>query len=82
MLGIGFTPKNCYDYIQAQAYLAIGATQAACEVLNHTPAAERAVKAGAKLPDCTPPAPPAVVVAPPTYTQEQVDLIVKRMLRK
>lgn len=86
MLGIGFTPSSCYDYIQAEAYRAIGDIQAACEVLNHTKAAQRAVKNGATLPDCTPPAPPPVAVAPApterTYTREQVEEIIRRVTRK
>lgn len=84
MLGIGFTPKNCYDYMQAQAYLAIGATQAACEILNHTEAAARAVKAGAKLPDCTPAVSVTIAaVAPQPYvTQEELQAVIKRGLVK
>lgn len=84
MLGIGFTPKNCYDYMQAQAYLAIGATQAACEILNHTEAAARAIKAGAKLPDCTPAVSVTVAaVAPQPYvTQEELQAVIKRGLVK
>lgn len=80
MLGIGFTPKQCYDYIQAQAYLAIGALQAACEILNHTEAAQRAVKNGAVLPACAPPAPP--ITAPGMYTRDQVDVIVRKAVAK
>lgn len=82
MLGIGFTPKNCYDYIQAQAYLAIGAREAACEILNHTEAAMRAVKHGATLPSCVPNI--LVVPAPATgtYTREQVDTIVRKVASK
>lgn len=79
MLGIGFTPKNCYDYIQAQAYLAIGAKQAACEILNHTEAAQRAVKNGAVLPTC---APIAAVVPAGTYSRDQVDEIVRKVTAK
>lgn len=84
MLGIGFTPKNCYDYMQAQAYLAIGATQAACEILNHTEAAARAVKAGAKLPDCTPAVSITVAAAVPQpyVTQEEFQAVIKRGLIK
>lgn len=82
MLGIGFTPKNCYDYMQAQAYLAIGAIQAACEILNHTEAAARAVKAGAKLPDCAPPIAEAVATPHNYVTQEELNLLVKRGLVK
>jgi hypothetical protein len=81
MLGIGFTPQACYDYIQAQAYLAIGAQQAACEILNNTPAAKRAVRNGAHLPDCAQPAP---VSAPqPEYvTKEAFDRAFRRQMQK
>ena len=82
MLGIGFTPKSCYDYIQAQAYLAIGARQAACEILNHTEAAKRAVANGAVLPVCEAQVKIVVQQTPGTYTAEQVDLIVKKAIRK
>lgn len=83
MLGIGFTPAQCYDYIQAQAYNAIGAIQAACEILNHTKAALRAVRNGAVLPLCLPPAAPiAIVQAPGTYTRDQVDAIVRKVTSK
>lgn len=81
MLGIGFTPKSCYDYIQAEAYLAIGDRQAACEILNHTVAAQRAVKNGAVLPVCLPPPPPVARVER-TYTREEVDLIVRKAVAK
>lgn len=82
MLGIGFTPAQCYDYIQAQAYAAIGAVQAACEILNHTKAALRAVAKGAVLPACVAPAPPLAAIAPGTYTRAQVDTIVKKLSQK
>jgi hypothetical protein len=39
----------------AQAYQALGAYAAACEVLNASPAGQRAAKRGVKLPVCSPP---------------------------
>lgn len=53
-LGLGFTPAECYAFLLAQAYQAVGETQTACEVLNSTKAAKRAEKRGVKLADCTP----------------------------
>lgn len=81
MLGIGFTPSECYAFIQAQAYLAVGQAQAACEILNTTNAALRAVKRGARLPDCLPPV--VAVVAGGNYvTKEELQNVVKRGLVK
>jgi hypothetical protein len=82
MLGIGFTPASCYDYIQAQAYAAIGAFQAACEILNHTKAALRAIKNGATLPACVAPSVAVAAPQPQGYTREQVDAIVKKISQK
>lgn len=56
ILGVGFTTAECYAYIEAQAFHAIGMNQSACEILMHTDAAKRAMDRGAKLPDCAPPA--------------------------
>lgn len=67
-LGLEFTPKECYLYIQAQAYFAVGERQAACQILNLTKSAKRLREAGVALPDCFPPLPPSVddiVIAPP-----------------
>lgn len=78
MLGIGFTPEKCYDYMQAQAYHAIGDEQGACEILNHTPAAERARKRGAKLPECLPKPEPQVRIGPPEHYRPQPQLGISR----
>jgi len=56
-LGVAFTPRECYLYMQAQAYAAVGQDQAACEVLNHTKAAKRLHEEGMDLPACLPPPP-------------------------
>jgi len=64
-LGVGFTTDECYLFIQAQAYQAVGQTKAACEVLNHTKAAERLVKKGMMLPLCEQPAPVVVTEKAP-----------------
>jgi hypothetical protein len=53
-LGFGWTPDECYLFMQAQAYQSVGQSQSACEVLNHTKAAKRLVKEGMKLPNCAP----------------------------
>ena len=85
-LGIGFTTSECYAFILAQAYQAVGEKQTACQILNTTNAAARAVKRGITLPACFPP-PPIVVnqpvpVVPGTYTKEQVDQIVRKIVSK
>lgn len=61
-LGFGWTPDECYLFMQAQAYQSTGHSQAACEVLNHTKAAKRLVKDGFKLPECTPAHPPIIIM--------------------
>jgi hypothetical protein len=69
-LGLGFTPAQCYDFMLAQAYAAAGAWSAACNVLNASPAGQRAARRGVQLPDCNGPAvPPA---APPAIPAEIV----------
>jgi hypothetical protein len=74
-LGFAFTPEECYEFLLAQAYQAVGQSAASCDVLNHLKAAERAAKKGVRLPDCyPPPAPPEAVVAPtPQVTEKQID---------
>jgi hypothetical protein len=57
-LGFGFTPEQCYDFQLAQAYAALGAYAAACEVLNLSRAGQRAAKRGVALPTCSAPVPP------------------------
>ena len=75
-LGFGFTPSECYRFMLAQAYQAVGQTVTACEVLAHTDTAKAAVKDGLALPDCkpapvnTPPAPVAVVPVDAVTHQE------------
>lgn len=84
--GIVWTTDECYAFILAQSYQSLGLRESACEVLGSTKAAERAVKRGARLPSCI----PAVVVVTQyverstegMYTREQVDAIVKKILRK
>lgn len=82
-LGVGFTTDECYAFILAQAYQAVGQLQAACEVINTTNAVKRAKKRGFAAPDCTPPAPKVIYApAPDTYTRKQVDDITKKLLSK
>jgi hypothetical protein len=52
MLGIEFTPEECYSFIDAQANLAVGDYQTACEILHSNKSTERAKKRGAKIADC------------------------------
>jgi hypothetical protein len=60
ILGVGFTTDECYAYIEAQAFWAIGDRQAACEVLHTTNSAKRSIARGAHLPSCEP-VPPQVI---------------------
>ena len=71
-LGFGFTPAQCYDYMLAQAYAALGEKQAACLVLNSTKAAKRAEKRGVRLPTCTRTQPPVPTQSASTAPQESV----------
>ena len=64
-LGIAFTPAQCYDFMLAQSYQALGAYAAACEVLNTSRAGKRAAKRGVALPVCAPPVPVAPVTPAP-----------------
>jgi hypothetical protein len=54
-LGLGFTTEQCYDFMLAQAYGALGEPEAACDVLNTSRAGVRAAKRGVTLPECLPP---------------------------
>jgi len=56
-LGFGFTPAECYKYMTAASYQAIGEYDTACLILNTTKAAKRAAKDGVVLPNCKRPAP-------------------------
>ncbi|CAM6004383.1 unnamed protein product [Sphagnum balticum] len=60
ILGVGFTTDECYAYIEAQAFWAIGDRQAACEILHTTNSAKRSIARGAHLPSCEP-VPPQVI---------------------
>lgn len=57
MLGFGFTTAECYAYIEAQAYWAIGDRYDACEVLHTTNAAKRSSDRGAHFLACAVPEP-------------------------
>ena len=84
-LGIGFTTPECYAFILAQAYQAVGEKQTACQILNTTNAAQRAIKRGITLPTCQPVPEKVVVVEKQvtgTYTHEQVDEIVRKAVQK
>ena len=67
-LGFGFTPEQCYDFQLAQAYAALGAVRAACDVLNFSKAGKRAKMRGVELPLCAaqPAAQPALTAQPPS----------------
>lgn len=51
-LGVGFTTDECYSFIDAQANMAVGDYQTACEILHHNNATLRYAKRGAKIADC------------------------------
>lgn len=53
ILGVGFTTDECYAFMEAQAFNAIGDRESACEILHTTNAAKRAEKRlGHQLPLC------------------------------
>jgi hypothetical protein len=53
------------------------------DILIRVDQARSEARRGVTLPACLPPAPVVVIQQMPgTYTQEQVDIIVKKMLRK
>jgi hypothetical protein len=86
MAGFAWTTDECYAFILAQSYQAIGQLKAACELLNTTNAAKRASKRGFALPSCEPEVREVTRVVtqsvPGTYTQEQVNAIVRKAVSK
>jgi hypothetical protein len=93
-MGFGFTPAECYAFLLAQSYQAVGERKAACEILNSTKTAQRAAKRGVKLPDCNAIREVIVVefqkvdppkdVMPPayTYSREEIDAKINRAFKK
>ena len=85
-LGFGFTPSECYRFMLAQAYQAIGQSQTACEVLAHTDTAKAAVKDGLALPDCHPAAaridPVAVPLPQDAVTHQELREVETRITDK
>ena len=77
MLGFAWTTSECYAFILAQSYNAIGDRKTACLVLNTTNAARRAAKRGLVLPSCE-----VTTVVTQGYTPEQVNAIVKKAVSK
>ena len=74
-LGFGFTPPQCYDFMLAQAYQAIGEKKAVCDILRNTKAGKRQEKRGVVLPECLPPVQEVktvVVEAPPKTVYVEV----------
>ena len=59
-LGIGWTPKECYAFMLAQAYQSIGQYKAVCDILRNTKTGKRMERDGIELPECL----PEVVVVP------------------
>ena len=86
MAGFAWTTSECYAFILAQSYQAIGQLKAACELLNTTNAAKRAAARGFVLPSCEPEVREVTRVVtsqfPGTYTKEQVDAIVRKAVSK
>lgn len=84
-LGFGWTPAQCYDFMLAQAYQAVGETKAACEVLNNSKAGRRAKRRGVELPDCEPQyivvEVPAEVDLSPYATKEALNRAFERSLQ-
>ena len=74
-LGFGFTPSQCYDFMLAQAYQAIGEKKAVCDILKNSKAGKRQAKRGITLPECLPPVQEVktvVVEAPPKTVYVEV----------
>lgn len=84
MAGFAWTTSECYAFILAQSFQAIGDRESACEILLTTNAAKRAIKRGARFPQCSQPPVTTVVTVqtPGTYTQEQVNAIIRKAVRK
>jgi hypothetical protein len=86
-LGISFTTNECYLYMLAQSFSAIGMPDTACDVLLSTRSARHAFK-GKALPDCTMirNRPSVVAVdqglATKEYVNEVTDRVLKRSLSK
>ena len=72
-LGFGYTSAECYSFMLAQAYAAVGQQKTACDVLNSTKAAKRAEKRGVTLPDCAQLAPQVAVIASQKPSESAVE---------
>lgn len=59
-LGFGWTPKECYAFMLAQAYQSIGQYKAVCDILRNTKTGKRLERDGIELPECL----PEIVVVP------------------
>ena len=53
-LGFGWTPKECYAFMLAQAYQSIGQYKAVCDILRNTKVGRRMEDDGIELPECLP----------------------------
>ena len=53
-LGFGWTPKECYAFMLAQAYQSIGQYKAVCDILRNTKVGKRMERDGIELPQCLP----------------------------
>jgi len=68
-LGFGWTPTECYKFMLAQAYQAIGEKKAVCDILRNTKVGKKIERDGVTLPECKE---EVVIVATPVAPQ--VDL--------
>ncbi len=82
MAGFAWTTDECYAFILAQSFQAIGDRQSACEILLTTNAAKRAVKRGAKMACAVQVTTLVTVQQPGVYTREQVEAIVRKAVSK
>ena len=73
-LGFGYTSAECYSFMLAQAYAAVGQQKTACDVLNSTKAAKRAEKRGVTLPDCAQLAPQVAVITSQKPSESAVEV--------
>ena len=51
-LGIGWTPRECYKFMLAQAYQSVGEKKAVCDILKNTKVGKRLERDGIELPEC------------------------------
>ena len=80
-LGFGWTPKECYAFMLAQAYQSIGQYKAVCDILRNTKTGKRMERDGVELPECL----PEIVIVPDMSeyaTKEELNRAFQRSMEK